>query len=68
MKMHANARLSLKGRELLIERVECAGWSVIAAAWRRAGVARSVVVRQVAPGGRHCARGSAVFRGVVCAA
>jgi transposase InsO family protein len=32
MKMHANARLSLKGRELLIERVENAGWSVIAAA------------------------------------
>ena len=25
MKMHANARLSLKGRELLIERVEDAG-------------------------------------------
>jgi transposase len=32
MKMHANARLSLKGRELLIERVEDAGWSLIAAA------------------------------------
>jgi transposase InsO family protein len=32
MKMHANARLSLKGRELLIGRVENAGWSVIAAA------------------------------------
>ena len=32
MKMHANARLSLKGRELLIERVENAGWSLIAAA------------------------------------
>jgi transposase InsO family protein len=32
MKMHANARLSLKGRELLIDRVESAGWSVIAAA------------------------------------
>jgi transposase InsO family protein len=32
MKMHANARLSLKGRELLIDRVECAGWSLIAAA------------------------------------
>jgi transposase InsO family protein len=32
MKMHASARLSLKGRELLIDRVENAGWSLIAAA------------------------------------
>jgi transposase InsO family protein len=32
MNMHANARLSLKGRELLIDRVENAGWSRIAAA------------------------------------
>jgi transposase InsO family protein len=32
MKMHANARLSLKGRELLIDRVENAGWSLNAAA------------------------------------
>jgi transposase InsO family protein len=32
MKMHANARLSLKGRELLIDRVEHAGWSLSAAA------------------------------------
>ncbi|MGZ6662738.1 MAG: IS481 family transposase [Solirubrobacteraceae bacterium] len=32
MKMHANARLSLKGRELLVDRVENAGWSLIAAA------------------------------------
>jgi transposase InsO family protein len=32
MKMHANARLSLKGRELLIDRVEHAGWSLVAAA------------------------------------
>jgi transposase InsO family protein len=32
MKMHANARLSLKGRELLVERVETAGWSLSAAA------------------------------------
>jgi transposase InsO family protein len=32
MKMHANARLSLKGRELLVARVEDAGWSLIAAA------------------------------------
>jgi transposase InsO family protein len=32
MKMHANARLSLKGRELLVARVEDAGWSLSAAA------------------------------------
>ena len=32
MKLHANARLSLKGRELLVERVEMAGWSLSAAA------------------------------------
>ena len=32
MKMHANARLSLKGRELLVDRVENAGWLLSAAA------------------------------------
>jgi transposase InsO family protein len=32
MKMHANARLSLKGRELLVDRVENAGWSLSSAA------------------------------------
>jgi transposase len=32
MKMHANARLSLKGRELLVDRVDNAGWSLSAAA------------------------------------
>jgi len=32
MKLHANARLSLKGRELLVERVQNAGWSLSAAA------------------------------------
>jgi transposase InsO family protein len=32
MKLHANARLSLKGRELLVARVEDAGWSLSAAA------------------------------------
>jgi transposase InsO family protein len=32
MKMHANARLSLKGRELLVARVQDAGWSLSAAA------------------------------------
>jgi transposase InsO family protein len=32
MKLHANARLSLKGRELLVDRIEGAGWSLMAAA------------------------------------
>ena len=32
MKLHANARLSLKGRELLVDRVESAGWSLTQAA------------------------------------
>jgi len=32
MKTHANARLSLKGRELLIGRVDHAGWSLVVAA------------------------------------
>ena len=53
MKMHANARLSLKGRELLIDRVENAGWSVVAAA-EAAGItdrtARKWLVRYRAEG------------------
>jgi transposase InsO family protein len=32
MKLHANARLSVKGRELLVDRVENAGWSLSSAA------------------------------------
>jgi transposase InsO family protein len=32
MRLHANARLSVKGRELLVDRVEHAGWSLAAAA------------------------------------
>jgi transposase InsO family protein len=32
MKLHRNARLSVKGRELLVERVEQAGWSLTQAA------------------------------------
>ncbi len=32
MKLHANARLSVKGRELLVHRVEHAGWSLTQAA------------------------------------
>ena len=53
MNMHANARLSLKGRELLIERVEHAGWSLSAAA-EAAGIsdrtARKWVARSRAEG------------------
>jgi transposase InsO family protein len=32
MRLHGNARLSVKGRELLIERIEVVGWSLSAAA------------------------------------
>ena len=32
MKLHANARLSLKGRQLLVDRIEVAGWSLTQAA------------------------------------
>ena len=32
MKLHANARLSVKGRELLVERIDVAGWSLMEAA------------------------------------
>ena len=32
MKLHANARLSVKGRELLVDRIENAGWSLAKAA------------------------------------
>jgi hypothetical protein len=28
MRLHANARLSVKGRELLVDRIENAGWSL----------------------------------------
>src|SRR5271167_4850191 len=53
MKMHANARLSLKGRELLIDRVEDAGWS-LSAATESAGIsdrtARKWIVRYRAEG------------------
>jgi hypothetical protein len=31
IKLHGNARLSVKGRELLVERIESAGWSLPAA-------------------------------------
>ena len=37
MQLHRNAKLSVRGRELLVDRVEDAGWSLIApmsAEWR----------------------------------
>ena len=36
MKIHGNAKLSVKGRELLVGRVKNAGWSLTAAS-RRGG-------------------------------
>jgi len=53
MKLHANARLSLKGRELLIDRVENAGWSLSAAA-EAAGISDRTARKWVA---RHRAEG-----------
>ena len=32
MRLHGNAKLSVKGRELLVERIEDAGWSLTEAA------------------------------------
>src|SRR5688500_14495027 len=32
MRLHANAKLSVKGRELLVDRVDVAGWSLTQAA------------------------------------
>ena len=53
MKTHANARLSLKGRELLIARVQDAGWSLIAAA-EAAGISDRTARKWIA---RHRAEG-----------
>ena len=53
MKLHANARLSLKGRELLIDRVENAGWSLSAAA-EAAGISDRTARKWIA---RHRAEG-----------
>jgi leucine-zipper of insertion element IS481 len=39
MKLHTNAGLSLKGRELLVDRVRAAGWSPTRAA-EAAGVSQ----------------------------
>jgi transposase InsO family protein len=53
MKLHGNARLSVKGRELLIARVEHAGWSLSAAA-EAAGISDRTARKWVA---RHRAEG-----------
>ena len=47
MKLHANARLSVKGRELLVDRVEQAGWSVMQAA-EAAGITERTVHKWLA--------------------
>jgi transposase InsO family protein len=54
MKLHANARLSLKGRELLVDRVEGAGWSLTQAA-EAAGVSERTARKWLA---RYRAEGS----------
>ena len=57
MNLHRNARLSVKGRELLIERVKNAGWSLTEAA-EAAGVsdrtARKWLARTRPKGRRDC--------------
>jgi transposase InsO family protein len=55
MRLHANARLSLKGRELLVGRVEAAGWSLTEAA-EAAGVSERTARKWLA---RYGAEGSA---------
>ena len=55
MKLHANARLSVKGRELLVDRVENAGWSLTEAA-EAAGVSDRTARKWIA---RHRAEGRA---------
>jgi transposase InsO family protein len=55
MKLHANARLSVKGRGLLVERVEVAGWSLSAAA-EAAGISERTARKWLA---RYRAEGSA---------
>jgi transposase InsO family protein len=47
MKLHANARLSVKGRELLVDRVENAGWSLRQAA-EAAGVSDRTAAKWLA--------------------
>jgi transposase InsO family protein len=55
MKLHGNARLSVKGRELLVERIEVAGWSLSAAA-EAAGISERTAGKWLA---RYRAEGSA---------
>jgi len=47
MRLHANARLSVKGRELLVDRIQNAGWSLAAAA-EAAGVSDRTVRKWLA--------------------
>src|SRR5207302_10302861 len=47
MKLHANARLSVKGRELLVDRVLVVGWSLTQAA-EAAGVSERTAAKWVA--------------------
>jgi len=54
MKLHGNARLSVKGRELLIDRVEDAGWSLRSAA-EAAGISDRTARKWL---GRYQAEGS----------
>jgi transposase InsO family protein len=53
MKLHGNARLSVKGRELLVDRVLVAGWSLSAAA-EAAGISERTARKWLA---RHRAEG-----------
>jgi transposase InsO family protein len=55
MKLHANARLSVKGRQLLVDRVEVAGWSVMEAA-EAAGISDRTARKWLA---RHRVEGDA---------
>jgi transposase InsO family protein len=54
MKLHANARLSVKGRELLVDRVLARGWSLRSAA-AAAGISERTARKWLA---RHRAEGS----------
>jgi transposase InsO family protein len=47
MKLHANAKLSVKGRELLVERIQSAGWSLTQAA-EAAGVSDRTAAKWLA--------------------
>ena len=55
MKLHGNAKLSVKGRELLVERIERAGWSLTQAA-EAAGVSDRTARKWLA---RYRAEGAA---------